>query len=363
MNYIYLDNAATTRQHPEVTAEINRATNESFYNPAALYAPSLGVKKQIERARTIILNRLSPSGGGEVIFTSGATESNNMVIFSKSQKNGHVLLLDGEHSSAHNPVKFLKDSGFPVTHIPLNADGRIRTPALSGGDGLVIFGLVNSDTGTIQDAAGFVRDIRAKYPNAHIHCDATQAFCKIPFDANTLGFDSVAISAHKIGGPKGIGALWLKKGVNLRPMLYGGGQHPLRPGTENTTGILGFARAVEVFDTTTSWSHISNLHARLIMKLPQGCTVNGINNNPYITNISLPNVLGQTVMNALAIEGIIVGMGSACAASSNTNRTLQAMGMPPQKTRQVLRVSFSSENTVAHVDAFTTKLGDILTKL
>jgi len=360
MNYVYLDNAATTKIDPRVAEVVAHAGEMDFYNSAALYGPSLLVKQKIQAARGVILKRLCKSGDGELVFTSGATESNNIVIFSKAVKHGRVLLLEGEHSSAHMPIKHLKDNGYTVEMIPLMNNGLANPHAIGGaGDGaptLVVFGLVNSDTGTIQDAQSFVREIRARYKNAHIHCDATQGFCKIPFDAMELDLDSVAISAHKIGGPKGIGALWVKKGVHLKPQMHGGGQQILRPGTENTPGILGFAKSVEIYETQKNLVHVGKLHTHLIKHLPNGCTINGLNNNPYITNIQLSNVLGQTVMNALGNDGILVGLGSACSSNSSINRTLVAMGINEQKTRQVLRISFSPTNTIKDVDAFTSAL-------
>ena len=372
MKYIYLDNAATTAQGALVTQEINRAGEMLFYNSAALYPPSLFVKQQIEAARQVILKRLCASGEGELVFTSGATESNNIVIIGKSAKHGRVLLLEGEHSSCHIPIKHLKDGGYEVDMIPIDKGGKVDLAAFSGACAeidtaklpvLVVFGLVNSDTGTVQDARAFVQAVRAVFPRAHIHCDATQAFCKIPFDAAGLDLDSVAVSAHKIGGPKGIGALWMKKGANIRPLIMGGGQQTLRPGTENTGGVLGFACAVQVFDTEKNMRHVAGLHSRLVTNLPKGCTVNGVNNNPYITNIQLPNLLGQAVMNALAANGVLVGLGSACASNALKNRTLLAMGISDKKTKQVIRVSFSPENTISDVDTFIAVLKKVLANL
>jgi len=358
--YTYFDNAATTRQHPAVTEAMNEIAEAEFYNSAAMYPPSLAVKQKIEHARKTILEKLGGQSG-ELVFTSGATESNNMVIFGKSTKRGRVLCLEGEHASVHAPVKYLKDNGYDVAMIPLQKDGRANIDKLPTAD-LVLFGLVNSDTGTIQDARAIVNAVRRQNPKAHIHCDATQAFCKLPFNVTELGFDSVAISAHKFFGPKGIGALWLKKGVHLNPIMLGGGQQSMRPGTENSPAVLGFARAVEIFDTDKNFAHVGALHAHLIKNLPANVTVNGVNNNPYITNLQL-NVMGQTVMNALASENIFVGLGSACSSGGDKNRTLSAMGLDDKKTKQVIRVSFSADNTIAEVDNFISKLKQVLTSL
>ena len=370
MEPIYLDNAATTRLAPAAATQIARANDALFYNSAALYPQSVTVKNEIDRARRTIQARLDKAMSGNLIFTSGATESNNTVIAgvttpaSVRTDNADVLVLAGEHSSVHAAAQSI--CGKNVREIHLNPDGTCNIAALcnmlSERTALVIYGLVNSDTGTIQDHRAIAAHVRKYAPRAHIHCDATQAFCKIPFSAMD-GFDTIAMSAHKIGGPKGIGALWVRRGINIRPLLYGGGQQPIRPGTENTPAILGFAAAVETWDTDANFAHVSGLHTRLITNLPRGVSVNGINNNPYITNLALPGIMGQTVMNALADRGILVGLGSACASKSTVNRTLVAMGIPNQKTKQVLRISFSPQTQIADVDTLTRELETVLASL
>ena len=365
---IYFDNAATTHQNEEVTKEMNTIAIQEFYNAAALYPPSLSVKNKVQHAGNIIKRKLTKSSQGELIFTSGATESNNMVIFGKVNKRTQILCLEGEHSSIYTPVKHLKDNGYAVSFIPLQRNGMADTAKIVSllkniyPESLVLFGLVNSDTGTIQDAKSIVQNIRAICPTAHIHCDATQAFCKIPFDVVDLDLDSLSISAHKIHGAKGVGALWIKSSVHLNPIMFGGGQQTIRPGTENTPGTIGFGVAVEIYDTEKNFAIVSNLHTRLIKKLPSKCAVNGINNNPYITNIQLPNIFGQTVLNALAGDGIFVGLGSACMGTDK-NRTLVGMGIPESKTKQVIRISFNPENTLAEVDTFIERLNEWIDKL
>jgi len=365
MDYIYLDNAATTRTSDAVNVEMVRVQSNLFYNSAALYSPSLAVKNEIIRAADIIKQRLTKSSKGEIIFTSGATESNNMVILGKiTHKSHHLLVLTGEHSSSYAPAKHLKDRGFEVDFIPLKPDGGADIDTLKKlikpNTALVVFGLVNSDTGCTQNAAEIVRAVRFVNKTTVIHCDATQAFCKHHFDAGILGFDSVAISAHKICGPKGIGALWIREGINFHPIMFGGGQQNLRPGTENNAAVLGFAKAVQMWDTDKNLAHVTELHKRLVRGLPAGCTVNGKNNNPFITNIQLPGILGQTVMNALCSAGICVGLGSACASTATKNRTLLGMGIPEAKTKQVLRVSFGPDNTFTDVDKFLTELSNTI---
>ena len=368
---IYLDNAATTRICAAAQREVQRAERDLYFNSAAVYGASLDVKREIERARDAVRRRLSRSGSGELVFTSGATESNNMVIFGKvtDSKRHHFLAAAGEHSSVYAPSVHLENSGFRVDYVPLFADGRIDIDALRRrilpNTALFVFGMVNSDTGTMQNAAEIVRAVRNVNPRVHIHCDATQAFCKFDFDAESLGLDSAAISAHKVCGPKGIGALWLRKGVTLKPLMYGGAQQEHRPGTENNPAILGFAAAVADFDTAKNLEHVKELHEKLLCGIKNlGCTINGNNENPYITNIQLPRgILGQTVLNALSARGICVGLGSACASTASKNRTLLAMGIPEARTKEVLRVSFGVYNTVEEVEVFLGELKKVLSGL
>jgi len=369
MSLIYFDNAATTKISDKVVAELLNAESNLYFNSAALYSQSLEVKRALGQANSIIKNRLA-HGSGDLIFTSGATEGNNMVILGKiTSGRNHLLVLAGEHSSTYAPSVYLKNNGIDVDYVPLIPSGEIDLDALKRlvrpNTALFVFCMVNSDTGTLQNTKEIVRIIRSINPRTHIHCDAVQAFCKFDFDVESLGLDSATISAHKIYGPKGVGALWLKKGVTLKPIMFGGAQQDYRPGTENNSSIIGFAAAVENFDTPKYYAHIKSLHTHLITSLrgghdeaiPTRFTINGSNQNPYITNIGLPNkILGQTVLNALSAKGICVGLGSACASTASKNRTLLAMGIPEPKTKQVLRVSFGIYNTIAEVDIFLNEL-------
>jgi cysteine desulfurase len=290
---IYLDNAATTRQNPSVTAVMNDIAENEYYNSHAPYSPSIGIKAKIERAKKVISDKLGVSGG-ELYFTSGATESNNIALLGKPR--GGIRVINDQHASIVQTLKHVSND----------------------------FGILHT----------------------HTHLDATQIFCKIPF--STQGIDSISVSAHKIGGPKGIGALWVRSGVNLKPQMYGGGA-VLRPGTENSPAIMGFAHAVELWDTEKNLAHVKNLREYLVVNLPAGCVVDKIHgeyDNPYITNITIP-ILGQTVMNAMELRGIIVGIGSACSSKENL-------------LRKTVRVSFNPENTIDEIDTFLQELKKIL---
>jgi len=372
MNVIYLDNAATTELCEAAKKKMSDAERDLYFNSAAQYSQSLTVKKAIDDAAKTIKGRIDKGGVGRLIFTSGATEANNMIILGLiTNPRKHLVVVSGEHSSVHAPSVYLKSQGFQVDYVPLLPSGGIDIDAVKTlikfDTALFVFGMVNSEVGTLQNSAELARAVKSVNPQTHIHCDAVQAFAKFDFDAGELGLDSCVISAHKIHGPKGIGALWLKnssqKNVTLKPLMYGGEQQLYRPGTQNNAAIVGFAAAVSDFNTQFNYNKVKALHVRLVKNLPEGCYINGLNQNPYITNIGLGGVLGSTVMNALSSVGICVGLGSACAASSEKNRTLIAMGIPEQKTKQVLRISFSAYNTENDVDNFLKELGQILAKI
>lgn len=370
MYSIYFDNAATTRTCDKVRESMQHADSNLYFNSAALYAKSLEVRREIDKANNLIKKRLTSSGNGELVFTSGATEGNNMVVFGKiANPRNHLLVSAGEHSSVYAPSVHLKNSGFDVEYVPLLSSGEIDQDALKRlirpDTALFVFGMVNSDTGTLQNVSEIVRVVREANPRTHIHCDAVQAFCKYGFDVVSLDLDSVIVSAHKIYGPKGIGALWLRKGATLKPIMFGGAQQAYRPGTENSTAIIGFAEAVQAFDTVKYYEHIKGLHTRLVAGLSNlGTRINGNNLNPYITNVQLPKgILGQTVLNALSARGICVGLGSACNSTAAKNRTLLAMGVSESLTKQVLRISFGIYNTLGEVDTFLKVLQETLAKL
>ncbi|MDR0384325.1 MAG: aminotransferase class V-fold PLP-dependent enzyme [Christensenellaceae bacterium] len=331
---IYLDNAATTKIAQTVFQKIKETEETLYLNANANY--SVKIQNEIESAAKIILRKLDGSKG-HLIFTSGATESNKLIIehfFDKQGSGNRLAIIGDEHASIYEVAK-----GLGYTTVP---DKNTR---------LFCFGLINSDTGTMIDAKEIIKKVRQAAPQCHIHCDATQAFCKYDFSVNELDFDSCTVSAHKINGPKGVGALWTKK------------NNIFRLGTPNNGGIIGFASAVENFDTKKNLEKINKLHDYLIENLPEGCNVNGNNNNPYITNISLPNIMGETMLNALASKQIYVGTGSACSSNANGNRSLALLGLSKKQQKQVIRISFGKDNTMDEVKEFLQILTDKITQL
>lgn len=350
---IYLDNAATTKLNPIAWQAMAETEQHNYFNANTLYLGGINAANAINEARTSLMHKLHATNG-QMIFTNTATQANHLIMDHCLRRPSQQLVTTaGDHNSVYLYAKARADQGYTVATTPLKRDGTIDLTALAQliteQTALFIFSLVNSDIGTYQDAAAIVATVRARNPKTHIHADAAQAFCKFDFDVTKLGFDSVTICGHKIHGPKGVAALWVRSGINIES------PH----GTLNNAAIIGLATAAENFNCP----QVNELHKYLIEHLPSGCRVNGINNNPYITNISLPNVFGETVLNALSAQGIYVGLGSACASHAKGNRTLDAMKLTPKEQKQVLRVSLGMNNTLAEIKTFLSALTTVLSAI
>lgn len=343
---IYLDNAATTKLQSSVLQTMQAIEQNTFYNTNTLYKGGIQAAQIVEQARTVIMEKLHAKQG-QLIFTNTATQANHLIMDHCLRRPQQQLIITaGDHNSIYLYAKAFSNRGYTVHTAPLQRNGLIDLEALAQlvteQTSLFMFSLVNSDIGTLQDAAAVISAVRTRNPKVHIHADAAQAFAKFDFDVAQLGLDSVTICGHKIHGPKGVGALWVRHGISIEP------PH----GTLNHAAIAGFATAAQNFDCPA----VTTLHQYLIDHLPDGCRVNGINNNPYITNILLPNIFGETVMNALSTQNIYVGLGSACASHAKGNRTLDAIKLTPQQQKQVLRVSLGMDNTLDDIKTFLAAL-------
>lgn len=347
---IYLDNAATTKVQPKVWQAIQEIEQNTFFNANTLYRGGIQSAQAVNQSRTILMEKLHAQSG-QLIFTNTATQANHLIIDHCIRRPEHHLVITaGDHNSVYLAAKDCENHGYTVATVPLQRDGRVDVDAINkivtSQTALFIFSLVNSDVGTYQDATAIIKTVRACNPKTHIHADAAQAFGKFDFDVTELGLDSVTICGHKIHAPKGVGALWIRDGIRIET------PH----GTLNHSAIVGLATAVQNFHCP----QINTLHEYLVKHLPDGCQVNGINNNPYITNILLPNVFGETVMNALSAQDIYVGLGSACASHAKGNRTLAAMQLTPTQQKQVLRISLGMDNTLDDIKTFLDALQTVL---
>ncbi len=351
MEYFYLDNAATTMMHQDAINEATGFLNADFFNPSAVYDKAVEVKRKIDEARGVILSLLG-ADDGRLIFTGSATEANNMVIFSnKNLKNKKFLFGAGEHPSVMECAKELKRQGADVEFVPLDKNGQVDTLAfekmLDSSVCFVSIQHVSNETGAINPIKKLVKMARRVNKNVLFHSDGVQAFMKLDFSVADLDVDYYTISAHKIGGPKGVGALYVKKGAKILPLVFGGGQESgTRSGTENVFNIVGFMAAAKIMDRDRAKNEqkLSAMRSELLCELKK-------NNIDYILHgEGMPNIMsvslsrsvrGETLLHALEKRGVYVSTGSACSSNKNFNATLEAMGISSDEILTSIRISLS----------------------
>ena len=361
---VYLDNSAATRCCDRALQLMNEAAAQ-FGNPSSLHGLGLEAEDWLTRTRRALAAALGASAD-EIGFTSGGTESNNLALFGavSGHRRGHIVAGATEHDSVLEPLKQLAQRGFTLTLVPPDASGVVSaerlTAALTAETVLVCLMAVNNETGAIQQAAFIRRALQAAGARALIHCDAVGALGKQPVTAAGTGADLISLSAHKMHGIKGAGALYIKKGVRIPPLLLGGSQERgRRAGTEAVPAIAGWLGALEEMDIPKHAAHAQMLKARLLAGLP---AVNGRLNAetdfPYLVNISIPGYKSETMLHFLNSRGIYVSSGSACAKGKRSH-VLQAQGLVPDRADSALRISFSRYNTAAEVDALLEALGEM----
>ncbi len=352
---VYLDNAATTQPTLAVIEAVNLSLSTGFFNPSALYKPAVAAAKEMENCRQLIKDRLQAE---QVIFTSGGTEANNLAILgqlSGSRQGGRVLYSLGEHPSVKAACQALPE-GFLATGIPLNREGVVDMEAFSrllGPDTrLVCVMQVNNETGAIQPLLEAAKLIKEKAPGAWLHVDGVQGFLRLPVRLKDFGIDSYALSAHKVHGPKGIGALALGGKKPIKPHLFGGGQEAgMRSGTENTPGIAGLVAAIQGFPSTQEMRArklrlYEGLRAVIPALLVNGPDPYGPSACDHILNLSFPPVRAETMLHALSAKGVYVSHGAACSSrKSRHSETLKAMGIGQAALDGALRFSLSHYNT------------------
>lgn len=386
MSIHYLDNSATT----EPSKSAKRALTESldtFGNPSSVHSPGVAAHNLLESCRAAVSAALGlrRMNGSRLVFTSSGTEANCLAILgyhaSKDRLRGGrrpvVIVGDGEHPSVSEPMLRLEGLGYRVVKISTiggELDFDTLRAVLDEASDEVIFAefmLVNNETGALYDVRRAASLIHSAYPDAHVHCDAVQAFMKTKFSPISLGVDSLTVSAHKIHAPRGAAALWLSaetvKKKNIAPVLPGGGQEGgLRSGTENLAAIAAFAAACE--DEKAHFeeniSRVSELRERLDRAMlgmgGSGAVIKRPTNHiPNIVNITLPRIKSETMLNYLSGRGIYVSAGSACSASAGRlSPALAAFGCSDTEIDSSLRVSLSHTNNEEDIDAFVYALAD-----
>lgn len=356
---VFLDNASTTKVLKEVQEVVNKYNTELFYNPSALYGEAFSVNKEMNRARQEILKRLGGRSTDNIIFTSCATESNNMVLKSCIKKNTKAIVSMGEHPSVYKTALDLKNNGFDVDFIDLNKSGvvdintfrKMMTPDVD----FVSIMHVNNETGAINDIEQLVKIAKSINKKVIFHCDGVQAFGKIPVNVSRLGVDFYTISGHKIYAPKGIGALFVKDSKFVKPLLLGGGQeNELRSGTENVSGIMALNKASElvVDNLQNNFTHAKELNNYVRQNVENAYIISDENASPYVIMLGFAGCRAETILHMMEEYGYLIGNGSACSSKKKENRNLSAMGYREDIIEGAIRISFANYTTLKEVEEF-----------
>ncbi len=377
---IYLDNSATTKVCDAAVAAMTEVFMCDFGNPSSLHTLGIEAEAYMDDARYEIAGRLGCDAAC-ITFTSGGTESNNLALFgaaeARKRYGSRIVTSAIEHSSVIEPVKELERRGYEVIWLRPGENGSVREEDIAAAVNektiLISLMYVNNETGALQPVKAAVRAAEnackrlgmAKKPI--VHCDAVQAFGKTDLNALSLGVDMMSISAHKIHGPKGAGALYIKKGVKIIPQIFGGGQERgLRSGTENVPAIAGFgAAAKDIGDIRSNYERVSDVRDHLLERLAALSNVK-INSPqsalPYITNISLPGRKSETMVHYLASKGIFVSGGSACS-KGKLSYVLEAQGLSGAIIDSSLRISLSKYTTKKDIDELVKAIDEMPLKV
>lgn len=380
---IYFDNSATTPVSERAARKAFAAMTETWGNPSSVHGKGVEAERLVTEARARLVRALGVKNPrmGSLFFTGSGTEADNMaitgVLRAKSFRGTpRVITTDSEHPAVLNPLREAELQGAEV--IRLRTVGGVLdfdelTDALTPNTVLISLMRVNNETGAIYDVRGAFALAKEKCPDIVTHCDAIQGFTKLDCDPKKLNADLVAISGHKVGAPKGIGALWcdgtLLTKKKITPIVFGGGQESgYRSGTENVPGIVAFGEAAwERADTMKAdCAHVSTLRQALIERLPDGVTVNTPQGEylPHILSLTVPGIKSEVLVRALSAEGIYLSAGSACSSKKlKTSTALTAFGLAPEEADSTVRVSLSHRNTAEETAIFCEALRSAMGRL
>ena len=360
MKEIYLDNAATTRVHPQVAEKMMDALVNNYGNPSSLHRLGIRAEQAIKEVRELIAKNLNCQNQ-EIYFTSGGTEGNNMIIQgvveNKKRNRMRIITSAIEHPSVLDVFTFYENHQIEVIVLGVDTQGHIHLDELEAAMNedtiLVSIMGVNNELGTIQDLKAIGKIVKAVNPKCIFHADFVQGFMKIPINVQASLLDAVTLSGHKIFGPKGVGAVYIKKGTDIKPLLRGGGQeNNMRSGTENVPGIVGFGEAIRLRKDSFSdeFEAIRSLRNTFINELEakiDDIKINGDpNGSPYVLNVSFNRVRGEVLLHSLEAKGIFVSTGSACSSHKKEKQyVLKAIGLAEEYKEGTIRISFSKDIT------------------
>ena len=384
---VYLDNSATTRPYDAVTAAMTEAMKDNFANPSSLHSLGLQAEKEVKNARKEVA-RCFGAGEDEIYFTSCGTESDNTVLMgaaqAKKRRGNKIIVSAVEHPAILEPAKRLESMGYKIDYIDVDRLCRLNLEQLAASldDETILISVmgVNNETGTIMpiDKIAKLKDAYNQKNGTDIwlHCDAVQALGKVPVNVGGVyrGVDFISASAHKIHGPKGMGVLYARKGLNLPPFMLGGGQERhMRSGTENTPGIIGFGKACEIADGHFAQRTSAMKEAReYLLALLKDQIGDIVINSPQdetgcesVLNVSFLGTRGEVLLHTLEQDGIFVSTGSACSSnhsSSKGSHVLNAMGLSPKEIEGAIRFSFSEFNTKDEMEYVAEKVKTAVTR-
>lgn len=364
---IYFDNAATTPIDKNILSIYEKYSD--YRNPSSLHRCGIEAKNALNTARKDIA-RILGSADNEIIFTSSGSESNNTALFGvRYRKNSKIAVSAMEHSSVYYSAKELQNRGYNVSFVPCDQYGKVNKEKLlqliDSDTALVSIMHVNNETGGVNDIADLVKSVKSIAPKVVFHSDGVQAVGKFNINLHNIGVDCYSFSGHKFNAPKGVGGLYIRKGVNIAPLIYGGGQEGgMRASTENVAGIIAMAEGLKNYIDKYDFNKISMLTEKLCGMLKSKIKEIKINSNilenPNILSVALPDMRGQIVMNILSDNDVMISTGSACASNNITNRIPRALGLDKRYEKGLLRFSLSTDNTEQEIEKSIEAIGKAL---
>lgn len=372
---IYLDNAATTKPCGEAVSAAVDAMTENYGNPSSLHRAGLDAQLAVDKARKAIAASIG-ADSSEIYFTSGATESNNLALRGISaaygRKRRKIVISSVEHASVDETASALEKNGFEIVRISPRDYGRFYADdfisACDENTCLVSMMLVNNETGYIMPVRETFMAVKRSFPEVITHCDCVQGYMKLPIKAASLGADLISLSAHKIHGVKGVGAIYIKKGVRVIPIVTGGKQEKgIRSGTESVPLIAAFGAAVDKFRPTIAerYERVSQLKAHLLEKIGgiENVAVNSPSDgSPYVINISAVGKRSEIMLHFLESKGIYVSSGSACSKGQQSG-VLGEFGISGKRADGAVRISITAQTTEDELDEFAEALAEGMTKI
>ncbi len=361
---IYLDNCATTKVCNEAASACMEAMTQQYGNPSSLHKKGIDAESILTSARKTTASILN-CDPDSIIFTSGATESNNLAILGGTaarKRDGKTIVTSTvEHASVEQTVAFLEKQGYTVKRVKPRPDGNFAAAdfidAVDHDTVLLTFMMVNNELGTILPYESIVSSLRRKYPKLLIHMDAVQGFTKFPLNIRKIDVDLISFSGHKLYAPKGIGGLYIKKGIRLEPVLHGGSQErSLRSGTQAVPFIAALDQALRLcMEKGPQWMetyrYCNHYLREALQKIPEVMINSPENASPHLLNISVPGIPSEIMLHFLEQHDIFVSSGSACSKGAKSV-VLKAYGLPEEQVKSALRLSFSKDTTKEQLDVF-----------